>query len=479
MFDMDAQARYFGVTAVENIFLTEYMPAAKGEYVKVYLAALYHAARPDEKFGVEELAQELSIQPSEAEAALRYWERRGLLSLIAGEKPTYRLYSMVQRVLSGQDRLLKPDEDYVAFAESVYALFGDQRKVTPSEISLAYEWVQDVGLPQEAVLLLLSHMKATRGVRFSFKRAQELAARMKEDGVADYEQAEDYLRFEGEILSGAKAVLRRMRQFRLPSEDEMLLYKKWREEWGLLPDMILESCAETTAATNPSFKYLDKVLEHRAGRTKQEISESEELMRRANELKSALGSRGAASSIANVYRDMARSMPHEVILLAASECARRGKHGLDDVEGLLGAWEERGLKTAQAVRDYLSVERPQNLFLKKMFEAAGHRGEPTQEDRKRLSAWRSRGAQDDLLLLAASRAAQAEGAKMRYAETLIDSWLAEGAHTAQEAAALSSGYKAAKAQNNPKNAYEQRTYTDDELERAAGTDELLKEAREQ
>ena len=479
MFDMDAQARYFGVTAVENIFLTEYMPAAKGEYVKVYLMALYHAAMPDEKFGVEELAQELSMPQSDVEAALRYWERRGLLSLIAGEKPTYRLYSMGQRMLTGQDRMFKPDEDYVAFAESVYALFGDQRKVTPSEISLAYEWVQDVGLPQEAVLLLLSHMKATRGVRFSFKRAQELAARMKEDGVSDYEQAEDYLRFEGEILSGAKAVLRRMRQMRLPSEDEMLLYKKWREEWGLLPDMILEACSETTAATNPSFKYLDRVLEHRAGRTKREISENEETMRLTNELKEALGCRGAASSIVNVYKDMAKTMPHEVILLAASECARRGKHGLDDVQVLLDAWEERGLKTAQAVREYLSVERPQNLFLKKMFEACGHRGEPTQEDRKHLTAWRNRGAQDDLLLLAAARSAQAEGSKMRYAEKLIDDWLSAGAHTALEAQNITNAYKAGKPQGNPKNAYEQRTYSDDELERAAGTDELLKEAREQ
>ena len=177
MFERDGQAVYFGVTAVENIFLTELMPAAKGDFVKVYLAALFHSGQKEEDLTVSALAQELGQTQAQVEAALRYWERRGALSYIASDPPVYRLYSLTQRALTGQDAVPQADEAFVEFSESVYALFGDERKVRPAEIATAYEWVVDEGLTPEAVLTLLCHMMNTAGKQFSFKKAGETAAR--------------------------------------------------------------------------------------------------------------------------------------------------------------------------------------------------------------------------------------------------------------------------------------------------------------
>ena len=41
MFELDQEARAFGVTALENRFILDYLPAAKGDYVRVYLWGLY------------------------------------------------------------------------------------------------------------------------------------------------------------------------------------------------------------------------------------------------------------------------------------------------------------------------------------------------------------------------------------------------------------------------------------------------------
>ena len=161
MFERDGQAVFFGVTAVENIFLTELMPAAKGDFVKVYLSALFHSGQKDEAFSLDDFARELGQTTAEVEAALRYWERRGALSYIASDPPVYRLYSLAQRSLTGQDAAPQADEAFVDFSESVYALFGDDRKVRPSEIAMAYEWVVDEGLSEGAVLTLLTHCKNT------------------------------------------------------------------------------------------------------------------------------------------------------------------------------------------------------------------------------------------------------------------------------------------------------------------------------
>lgn len=36
---------------------------------------------------------------------------------------------------------------------------------------------------------------------------------------------------------------------------------KWLGEWQLTPEEILAACDETVKATNPSFAYLDKIIE--------------------------------------------------------------------------------------------------------------------------------------------------------------------------------------------------------------------------
>ena len=70
MFERDGQAVYFGVTAVENIFLTELMPAAKGDFVKVYLCALFHSGQKEEGLSPAEIAQELG----QSTAQQRIWD---------------------------------------------------------------------------------------------------------------------------------------------------------------------------------------------------------------------------------------------------------------------------------------------------------------------------------------------------------------------------------------------------------------------
>ena len=149
MFEFDQGALSYGVTPLENRFLLDYLPAAKGDYIKVYLWGLFACAQKGPDYTLKEMAEEIFLSVPEIEAALRYWERRGLVTQLSDDPPRYRFYSPAQRAQTPIETSV--DTEYVGFAEAVYAAFGDRRKVIPSEISLAWEWVQDVGLPPEAV----------------------------------------------------------------------------------------------------------------------------------------------------------------------------------------------------------------------------------------------------------------------------------------------------------------------------------------
>ena len=68
---------YLRDTQVENIFLTEYMPGAEGDFVKVYLTALMYAG--DEKMSNSLIAKHLGMAEEDVLRAWNYWESCGVI----------------------------------------------------------------------------------------------------------------------------------------------------------------------------------------------------------------------------------------------------------------------------------------------------------------------------------------------------------------------------------------------------------------
>ena len=361
MFEPDQQLKTFGVTTVENLFITEYLQAAKGDHVKVYLSLLYHCQHTREDMGPEEMALSLDMTSAQVEASLRYWERRRLIERISSDPPRYRLYHLGQRFLTGHS-MEGSDPAYISFNEAVYALFGTERKVRPADIAAAWEWVSDIGLPQEAVIMLLNYMKDTRGRNFSFKSAEKMAVSMKEAGVASPEEAEDFLGHSRFVHDGARAVLRRFNFRRLPTEDELALYKKWTSQWGFTPDGVLSACAETVKAATPSFGYLNAVLEglkKRGGsgdarKIEAQRVREKDILSSAKEVLDKLGTRVSPVSIQTAYQSLLEIAPHEMIVLAAEQVSRR-RGIFSDIEPQLTAWKDKGITDAAKAREAIAA----------------------------------------------------------------------------------------------------------------------------
>ena len=482
MFEWDQDAKVYGVTAVENRFLLDYLPAAKGDYVKVYLWGLFACAYKGPDYTLEEMAADLDLPRSDIEAALRYWERRALVSRISGDPPVYRFYSPNQRQTAASGAL-PVDMDYVSFAECVYAAFGDRRKVNPAEIALAWEWVQDVGLSQEAVLMLLQHCMAQRGAHFSFKAAEKLAVAMKEANVTGPEDAENFLQHSQAVQDGAKKVLSRMGKRRAVTEDELALYEKWTGEWGFEPQAVLDACRETTGG-DPSFKYLDGILNRlraqadaRTGEAlSRKLDAEKEERELAREVFGRLGVSLANPAAALEYRKLRETQPHEVLLLAADECFRTHKK-LEDMEALAESWKNRGLTTEEAVRRYLEQYREANLALRELFEACGHSGRPTEADRKLYEKWRGWGYGKELLSCAAEQARSAEGGKIAYLDKVLETWHEAGIASVEQARGRKKPERPPKTKTVSAQQYGQRQYTEAEL--LAVSDDLIEEARKQ
>lgn len=479
MFDLDQDALAFGVTAVENRFLSEYMPAAKGDYVKTYLWGLYVCANKDADYSLEDMAQDLMLTVPEVEAALRYWERRGLVVRLSDSPPAYRFYSPTQRSLS--PAALLADPDYVAFSEAVYSAFSDRRKVSPAEISQAWEWVEDVGLKPEAVLMLLHHCMAQRGAHFSFKAAEKLAVSMKEAGADTPEAAETFLQHNQAVHDGTKKTLARMGKRRLPSDDELALYEKWTGEWGFQAQAVLDACREMTSG-DPSFKYLDAILNglrtRSAARTGEEVARQiageDTEKQRAQEVFTRLGARLSGPAAALEYQTLTQIQPHEVLLIAADYCRRKSK-SLEEMEDVLRRWREKGLATEEAVREYLDKRLGLEKLLREVFEVCGHRGNPTAKDLELYQKWHGWGYDHEMICTAAEQAAGAEGRKISYLDKVLEAWHDAGITDVSQTRAQKTPLEKKYGKTVSAQQYTQRQYTEEEL--LAVSDDLIEEAR--
>src|SRR5699024_8828847 len=116
-----------------------------------------------------------------------------------------------------------------------------------------------------------------------------------EQGVTTVEQAEELLYKESVPYDAAKQVLRQFNLKREPTKDEVDLVRVWLEEWHMDMGAILYACKETVKGRNPSFGYLNGILERQresgqsAASMAAAMSEQQDLQKAVRALLTALG----------------------------------------------------------------------------------------------------------------------------------------------------------------------------------------------
>jgi DNA replication protein DnaD len=458
LFQSDKSAMLWEVTALPNAFICEYMPAAPDSYVKVYLYGLMYTQTTcmEESLTLSDVAKALSLEEADVSRALRYWERCRLVARVQDSPPLYRFLSVQQTLVSRQ--CAPQDEAYMEFGQALLAIFGDRRKLHGNETVLAYEWVEQLGLPREIVLMMVQHLVSTRGVQFGFKEAQKLAVELCQQHIHSIEAAEQLFSRSEAAWKGARKVLRRMGKYRDPSLDETDLYVKWTGEWGFAPKAIESACTEMTGG-DPSFKYLDKILEGlrtRSGKdslsashVEKQLSQEKEETQRVREMLAACGMKATVIDEGKrlVYRDMLTYGSHEVILLAAQAVgSRRGGHSLDSVAELLASWKDKGLSGPQEVRDYLTAIQEQNTLLKALYQSAGREAAPKLSDRELLQKWREQWRIPEPLLYAAAEMSRNTDKPLLFMDKVLEAWHDKGIASLEAARAENASHKEAAAQ---------------------------------
>lgn len=265
-------------TLVANTFIDEYMAAASGEYVKVYLYLLRHQ---QEAVNIEQIADALNHTESDVKRALAYWEKLGALQkeAVGQENPEQTgnkgqqaaakeqqeaaiplagsLTAPVKRTPYSQEQVnrLAEDED---FTQLLYIAQKYMNKVfTPRECEVFAYLYDGLHMPAELLEYLVEH--CVQGGHTSIRYIETVGLNWHERGLRTVEMARSY-------ASGfTKDSFAVMRCFgltdRKPGDSEKQMIEKWFSAYGFSREVVLEACNRTLEATHsPSFRYADKIL---------------------------------------------------------------------------------------------------------------------------------------------------------------------------------------------------------------------------
>ena len=423
-------------TAVPNQFI-RCCPGAPDQYVAVYLLGLmYCSANEDIDFGL--FCARLDMGEEDVIEAFEYWQKKGFARIVNAEKIRFEFGVFT----ADETEDLYTERE---FNQKLQAVFGS-RELSPYDYLKIYDYTDTFLLPKNVVLVLAEYCVLMKGRRVSISYMDKVAKSWAEEEHIDTEEkAKEKISSYKTLSSGVPRVLTQLGiSGRAPTKDECALFEKWTDSWGFTLEAILTACAHTTAAREPSMKYLDRILERlktQGHTTSRKIVESkqsgdillnnlQELMRTVGEtsLKPSYEYESLYAKWTDVY-----SFQQNMLLLAAKVSGSRGKAAFLRLDDILTEWYNNRISTVSAAKNFIAERQALDQKISSVFKAAGISKMPTDAHRKTYARWNdSWSLSHDAILLAAEVSSLSDN-PYRYLNTILTNWHAAGVKSLQDA----------------------------------------------
>ena len=282
------------VTVVSNEFIDQYMAAANGEYVKVFLYLLRHER---EDLDLASIADALNHTEADVKRALAYWKRTGVLAEDDREEADGREefapdpqipernrenfepgartperkqedFEPARRMLGREEsrlpetgdtyermRRLSSDEEFSALLYAVQQYLGKTfTQIECEKFAFFYD-----GLHMSGELLEYLAEYCAGGGHSSIRYIEKVAISWYQAGIRTREEAREYTaRFSGDTAAVLKAFGITGRTAGTAEQD---FIRRWFKEYGFDKSLVVEACSRTITATgSASFPYADKIL---------------------------------------------------------------------------------------------------------------------------------------------------------------------------------------------------------------------------
>lgn len=254
----------FSSTELPDVFFTEYLSQASGDYIKIYLYIVF-LSKYGKDVKINDLSKKLNIDFKTIQEGIKYWEDNGVIT----KKNTGYIINNLQEIelhklykpkvaLSAESIKQTAQNQYRAKAiENINNLFF-QGIMSPSWYSDIDLWFKKYSFDEEVMIALFQYCYNRSALHRNY--IQTVAEAWFKSNVKTFSDLDSLFEKQEKLNSLYKSIGKKLGYTRPLTEYEKGYIEKWTIEYAFDLNIIEIALKKTTAKTNPNFDYLDKLL---------------------------------------------------------------------------------------------------------------------------------------------------------------------------------------------------------------------------
>lgn len=267
-----------GQTAIENIFINDFMPMANGTAVKVYLLGFKYSQEYSKKeITHETLARHLNIPLDDVLRSWDFWAEKGIIRKVEnGDSYDIEFLSLRQLVAKGQYKnqtsttakaksninLLEANKN-PEIKKMFYAVEQIMRRtLVPNEKNVVIDWIYKQHIDLQLIVAAFKYSVEERGVKH-INYIASVVRGWHDQGILSMTDLEEHFAKNQSHYSSYKAIYRTLGYAnKMPSAGDKEIMDIWLDDFKLDIDFIIKVLTETSKRTsNINMNYMHKAIE--------------------------------------------------------------------------------------------------------------------------------------------------------------------------------------------------------------------------
>lgn len=254
----------FSYTNLPDVFITEYLSEASGDFIKVYLYMLF-LSKYNKDIKLNDLSKKLALPLNVIQEAIKYWEetevitKKGTGYIVNNiqEIELNKLYSPKITVSKEAVQNMQKDKSRSNAIEVINNNFF-QGIMSPSWYSDIDLWFKKYNFDEEVMIALFQYCFDKSALHKNYVKA--VADAWYSNNIKTFSDLEEYDENNEKINKIKKNICKKLGLNRKLTQYEEAYIEKWLNDYKYNFDIIELALKKTTSKSNPNFDYIDKII---------------------------------------------------------------------------------------------------------------------------------------------------------------------------------------------------------------------------
>ena len=253
----------FSTTEISDIFFTEYLSQASGDYIKVYLYIVF-LSKYGKDVKLNDLAKKLSLPLKTIQDALKYWEDEEVIikkntGYIVNNLQEIELHKLYKPKLSTTADVEKNSKNqYRAKAIDAINTSFFQGVMSPSWYNDIDLWFKKYNFDEQVMIALFDYCYNRSAMHRNY--VQTVAEAWSNNNVKTWNDLDKYYEKQESLNKLKKSIAKKLGKYNGLTQYEEAYIENWVLNYGYDMNIIEIALKRTTLRQNPTFEYINNII---------------------------------------------------------------------------------------------------------------------------------------------------------------------------------------------------------------------------